>query len=66
MHKIRAAIFLVKVFFYIIWRILISRKWNMLIADIEEPDGNRTQLTYRITNGNYVLEKYTRGHLGEE
>lgn len=59
-HKLIALLFLAKCLCYIASRILRGYKWNMLILDLEQPEGRR-RIQYRITDEKYVLEDFDFG-----
>jgi len=56
MDKLKGVAFIVWCCLWISYRILVGRKWNLLIVDLEEKTG-RQRYNYRITGGKYVLEK---------
>ena len=65
LSKMKGVAFLFLCFITVGYHILRSRKWNMIMVDLEEtPFPSRTTYTYRLRYGKdkleYNLEKYRR------
>ena len=65
LDKIRGILYLMPCFIVVAYHILKSRKWNMIMVDLEEaPFPSRIRYTYRLKAGTdkaeYVLEKHRR------
>jgi hypothetical protein len=54
MDKIQAILFLTRVFFFVIIKIIRGKTWNTLIADLEEEQG-RVRYTYTREAKYYIL-----------
>jgi hypothetical protein len=57
LDKIKGILFLIPCFVRVAYEILMSRKWNMIIIDLENSLSCRIVYWYRLSNGKYVLEK---------
>ena len=62
LDKIKGILFVILCLLRISYGILTSRKWNLIIVDLEETEVTRTRYCYRICSGKYILEKHTREH----
>ena len=58
MKKLKALMFLFKCTGYIAIRIMRGMTWNMLICNMEEPEGRRQIKYYRQGDGSYSLSSY--------
>jgi len=60
MKKIGAILFLFRCCFVVAWRMTRGLTWNMIMVDLEERDGTRTQLTFRRGVHDYSLHEWNR------
>ena len=56
MDKFKGILFLCWCCLWLSYRIIVGRKWNMIIVDMEDI-GGRQRYLYRLTSGKYILEK---------
>jgi hypothetical protein len=60
MNKIGAILFLFKCTFIVALRMIKGLTWNMIVVDLEEKNGTRTQLTFKRGMKDYHLHEWNR------
>jgi hypothetical protein len=66
MDKIKAILFLIKCVCWISWRVLKGQKWNMIQANLENPDGTRLHVTYQKTFRGYEFYEWNQERYPEK